>query len=124
MQSTNLLNSTHTDLSLFFNILNDNIFSDDRFIQLMTLVEKDPNKYIYACYSESSYLKQNIYIPIFHTLYLASKHHNVILNDTNDLWLLDTFPNNTYYIMSNNNQSIDNKLNIKIINNLSEIGAI
>lgn len=123
MRLINSLNNQHTDLSLFSNILNDDIFSDNRFVQLMDLVEKAPNKYVYACYSESSYLKQNIYIPIFHTLYLASKHHNVILNNTDDLWLLDTFPNNTYYIMLADKQAIDSKFNIRIINHLSEIGA-
>lgn len=102
MQLQNFTNNKNIDISLFFNILNDNIYKDNRFIELMSLVKNDPYKYTYACYTESSYLKDNIYIPVFHTLYLANKLHHVILENANDDWLIDAFPNNKYYILSDN----------------------
>jgi len=124
MPSLNSINNQHIDISLFFNILNNNIYKDNRFIQLLSLVNEDPRKYTYACYTESSYLKENIYIPVFHTLYLASKFHNVIIENINDSWLVETFPNNNYYILSNNESELLESHKIKIINNLREIGEI
>lgn len=121
MQSPNSLNSQQTDISLFFNVLNENIYTDIRFVQLMSLIKDKPYGYTYACYTESCYLKDNIYIPVFHTLYLASKLHNIVLADTNDSWVVETFPNNKYYIISDMKNDKLNK--IQIINHLSEIGA-
>lgn len=120
MQYPNSLDNKHIDISLFFNVLNDNVYTDNRYNQLISLIQNSPTKYVYACYTESCYLKDNIYIPVFHTLYLASKFHNVVLNDPNDSWLVDAFPNNNYYIVSDNI-----KINkVKTIKTLDQIGEI
>lgn len=124
MLSLNSTNNKNIDISLFFNILNDNIYKDNRFIQLLSLINENSHRYTYACYSESSYLKENIYIPVFHTLYLASKFHNVILENINDSWLVETFPNNSYYILSDNKSELLQLNKVKIINNLREIGEL
>lgn len=124
MLSLNSTNNENIDISLFFNILNDNIYKDNRFIQLLSLINENSHRYTYACYSESSYLKENIYIPVFHTLYLASKFHNVILENINDSWLVETFPNNSYYILSDNKSELLQLNKVKIINNLREIGEL
>ena len=92
-------------------------------MQLLSLVNDKPHQYTYACYTESSYLKENIYIPVFHTIYLSSKFHHVVLEDINDAWLISAFPNNNYYILSDKASGLDlNK--IKIINHLNQIGNI
>lgn len=123
MQSVSSLNK-NIDISLFFSVLNDTIYTDIRFNELLTLIKENPYKYTYACYTESCFLKSNIYIPIFHTLYLASKHHHVVLSDNNDFWVIDVFPNNTYYILTTDtDQSILNN-KVKLINSLKQIGEI
>lgn len=121
MQLQNFTNNKNIDISLFFNVLNDNIYKDNRFIELMSLVKNDPYKYTYACYTESSYLKDNIYIPVFHTLYLGNKFHHVVLENANDDWLIDTFPNNQYYILSDDNPSVTGATTI---HSLTQIGDI
>lgn len=118
MQSTNLLNKTnHIDISIYYDTIDERIFNDTKFKEMVTLIENQPSKYIYALYGDNNLLKNNIYIPIFHTSYLVSKKHNVIINDIVDLWLLDIFPNNNYYAMFDSNDS-----RVKFIHNLTEIG--
>lgn len=120
MQLQNFTNNNNIDISLFFTVLDDSIYKDNRFIELMTLVKNDPYKYTYACYTESSYLKDNIYIPVFHTLYLANKFHHVILENPNDDWLIGIFPNNKYYILSDDQSAPG----VTRINSLTQIGEI
>jgi hypothetical protein len=124
MQLINLsLKNNHIDISIYHSVLNENIYNNKIFLELISLVEKHPNKYIYSFYTETCLIKDNIYIPVFHTLYLSCKHHNVIINSEQDFWLQQIFPNNTYYFITDqydNSKKLDN--NILCIRSISEIG--
>jgi hypothetical protein len=124
MLSTNSYPKTeHTDISLYYTILDDKIYSDAKFIELMNIVNDNPTQYIYSLYTETCLLKNNIYVPVFHTLYLSSKHHNVIINNEEEAWLSEVFPNNTYYIIKNENETFDyGAKNIISISSIKEIG--
>lgn len=126
MQSINLSNNkTPIDISIFCLSIDENIFKDERFIQLLDLIKIEPYKYVYSFYTESVLLGENVYIPIFHTLYLSSKNHNVIIGTSDDLWLINAFPNNTYYILENKEDKFDyTNYKIKKINNLKSIGEV
>ncbi len=108
------------NIGLYYKFIDEKIFKDSVFIELMNLVSTKEYKNInYALYTDSFLLKNNIFIPNFHTLYLSSGKHHIILNDYNDSWLLDIFPNNEYYIINNINNEPNGKL--KIINSIQDI---
>ncbi len=109
MQSTNLLNNTKIDISLYYKTIDDKIFKDQRFVDLMNLLLKEDNlyKYSYAFYTDSFLLKSNLYIPNFHTMYLSAHNHNVVIGDEKDVWLLDIFKHNKYYILDNPKDTFD-----------------
>jgi hypothetical protein len=79
-------------------------------------------KYRFAIYSDSSSMNINIFMPIFHTLYLGSSNHNVLIFDSEDLWLIDQFPNNKYYIIKTPKDEFNySEFNIKEIKTIKEI---
>lgn len=124
MEYQNLSKNT-TDISLYYKYIDENIFNDKRFIELMNLVS-DNNLYKnirYACYCDSFLLRKNIFIPNFHTIYLSNNKHNVILGNPEESWLIDIFPNNQYYLLANNvTDQLDNRINIiSSIKNLMEV---
>lgn len=124
MKLTNLSQNT-IDVSLYCRVLTNDIFKDFRFVDLMNTLIKQVdrlNKYRFAIYSDSSHMNINIFIPIFHTIYIGSSNHNVLIFDSEDLWLIDQFPNNNYYIIKAPKDQFDySKFNIKEINTIKEI---
>lgn len=118
MPLTNSLNK-HIDISLYYSNINEDIFQDPKFTEVLDLVENNPNRYVYAIYGDNILLKNNLYVPVFHTTYLSCRKHNVVINNTDDLWLLEIFPNNKYYVVSNQSVSVPN--NVKIIRSIKEI---
>lgn len=124
MQSINSsLKNKHIDISLYYSILTENIYNNQTFLELISLIDMNPNKYIYSFYTETCLIKENIYVPIFHTIYLSCKHHNVIVNSEEDFWLPEVFPNNTYYLLTDKYDSFQKlEKNIISIKSLSEIG--
>lgn len=126
MQSTNLSNK-HTNISIFSRILSDDIFQDFRFVQLMNMLIKIENKhkYSYCFYCDQNALKTNIFIPVFHTMYLGCQNNNVLIRNSEDLWLLDIFKNNKYFVLENKEDIFDyEKLGIKKINSIQEIESL
>ena len=97
------------DISLYYKSIDESIFKEQAFIELINMLVKKEliYKYKYAFYTDSYLLKTNIYIPNFHTMYLANGHQNVIIKNSEDLWLLDIFNNNTYYVLDDTNDTFD-----------------
>jgi len=124
MQLRNLSpKNKHIDISLYYGVLNDPLYKDKGFLELISLIQINSSQYIYSLYTEKCLIKDNIYIPVFHTIYLSCKHHNVIVNSEQDFWLQEVFPNNTYYFITDQYDSfkkLDN--NILTIRSISEIG--
>lgn len=101
MQLTNLSKNILTDISIYRCKLTEDIFKDFAFIDLMNklLQSKVNHNHKFAIYTDLSLISTQTLIPIFHTMYLGSSSHNVIIEDSNDLWLTQTFKNNKYYII-------------------------
>lgn len=122
------LSKNSTNISIFCKTLTDEIFEDLRFVQLMNMLisRDDLYKYTYCFYCDSASLKNNLFIPIFHTSYLTSNINNVLIKDVDDLWLLDIFSHNNFYILKDQviNDYDFTKHNIKIINHISELRSI
>lgn len=124
MTLTSSLKKSITDISIFSRILTDDIYDDPRFEQLMNLLYDKENlyKYTYCFYCDESHIKNNLFIPVFHTAHLSCKNNNVIIKDKNDLWLLEIFSQNQYYILSETKDSFDYETyNVKTINNIKDI---
>ena len=123
MEYQNLSKQTNS-ISLYFKYIDESIFKEHRFVDLMNLILKH-NKLFevnYAFYTDNNLLKTNIYIPTFHTMYLYNNTHNVVIEDSEDIWLIDTFSNNKYYVMPKKEDTYDYKQhNIKIIDKIQEI---
>jgi hypothetical protein len=118
MQSINLLKKYPIKISLYYNKITNEIFQDRNFIEINSILENknNINKYEFALYTDLNLLKPNIFIPIFDTLYLASRTHHVILNSTDDFWLPEIYKNNQYFYVGD---SADKS--IKSINSITEI---
>lgn len=125
MASINSSKQTIKNISLFYTTVDDSIFKDQKFIELMNiLIQKDAiDKYSYAIYADSCMLRTNLFIPTFHTLYLGCNHNNVILGGEGDLWITKIFTNNTYYLLKENTKETTNynEYNVIIINSVKEI---
>lgn len=127
MQSPNSSKKYPINISLYYPVLNDKVFEDLRFIQLMNMIiKKDAlNKYIYALYGDINAIKMNLFIPVFHTAYLGCQNNNVIIGSESETWLIDSFPNNKYYILEDKNNPIDcskyNITEIKLIKDLESL---
>lgn len=118
------LSKNSINISIFCKTLTDDIFEDLRFVQLMNLLisRDDLYKYTYCFYCDSSDLKTNLFMPIFHTSYLASNTNNVLIKSSEDLWLLDIFPHNNFYILKDQTDNFDfSKYNVQVINHISEL---
>lgn len=120
------LSKNLTNISIFSKVLTDEIFEDLRFVQLMELLtkQKELYKYTYCFFCDYSDLKDSLFVPIFHTSYLSSKINNVLIKDSDDVWVTKVFPHNNFYILKTH--TIDNfnygEYNINIIDNIKEIG--
>jgi hypothetical protein len=122
MSYQNLSKNYIKKISLYYEQVDEKIFSNKKFSQLISLIEK--NKDInYALYTDNFLLKNNIFIPNFHTIYLSYGNHNVIIDEIKDLWLIETFKNNKYYFLIKEDLQHSDLENIKItkITNISEI---
>lgn len=86
------------EIALYYKIVDEKIYKDNRFKSLMELVNNETN-INYALYTDNFLLKNNLFIPNFHTIYLAVGNHKVIIDKIEDLWLVDTFKNNEYYFL-------------------------
>lgn len=101
MQSTNLSKKIPKQISFYYTLIDTNIFKDNGFIEINNLLSQKDNlsKYSYCLYTDTNLLKPNIFAPIFDTLYLASRNHNVVLNSTRDFWLVEMYPQNKYFYL-------------------------
>lgn len=126
MLSINSSKTSPINISIFEKKLSSNILKDDRYSQLIQLLSDKNNisKYRYAFYTDVNELKQNIFVPIFHTLYLGCSNNNVIIGSLNDIWLVDSFPNNKYFIIKSSlkDEKLSNNL-ICIIDHMNQIGT-
>jgi hypothetical protein len=86
------------EIALYYSIVDEKIYIDNKFLGLIELINNEKN-INYALYTDNFLLKNNLFIPNFHTIYLGVGYHKVILDRTEDLWLLDTFKNNQYYFL-------------------------
>lgn len=124
MQLTNLSKNIQSDISIYRRKLTEDIFKDFVFIDLMNklLQNKIGYNHKFAIYTDISLISTQTLIPIFHTMYLGSSNHNVILEDSNDLWLTQTFKNNQYYIIPKLRDDFNyDPYNIKKIQTIKEI---
>lgn len=127
MQPTNSLKKSPTNISLFSMSVTDEIFKDPRFVQLMNLLIKDKNltDYTYCIYCDNSFLRTSLFVPIFHTIYLSCSNNNVIIGNDKDLWILEIFPNNNYYILNNTEDTFDySSYKIQKIDTIKEIPGV
>jgi hypothetical protein len=127
MQSPDLLKNTPISLSLYFNEINKTIFQDARFLELQNILSnpENLNRYTYALYSDINLLAENIFMPIFHSVYLASGVSNVLVESEKDLWLIEAFPNNRYYFMGKEpSKEILEETKITVITSIEEIGKV
>jgi hypothetical protein len=118
MQSTNSLKEYPIQISFYYNQVTNEIFKDKNFIEINEFLSDKNNigKYTYSIYTDLNLLKPNIFVPIFDTIYLASRNHNVVLNSTNDFWLCDLYKQNKYFFVG----SCDHK-SIQSIESITEI---
>lgn len=127
MQSVNLSKTSPINISIFNKILTDEIFEDIRFMQLLSLLINTENicRYTYCFYCDSSSIKTNLFVPVFHTIYLASQTNNVLIKDHNDIWLKDIFKHNKYYILSSSEDDFDYAAHgIEKIEDIRHIGGV
>ena len=114
------------NIALYFNEINKASLQDPRFVELQNILSDPDNldKYTYSLYSDNNLLAENIFMPIFHSAYLASGVTNVILGTEGDIWLTDAFPNNRYFYMSKEPPAtIINDPRIRVINSIQDIGG-
>ena len=123
MQSINLSENKLVDISIYSKKLDNSIFKDFRFVDLINnLIKSDEHNYKFAIYTDSSVLPANILVPVFHTFYLGCYEHNVLISDHKDLWLMNIFTNNKYYIIPNDNDNFDYASSgVKVIKTIREI---
>ena len=125
MESPNLSKKTPINISLFYPTITNDIFNDHRFNSLLNVLIKlddTASPYTYALYSDASVLTSNIYIPIFHTIYLGCTTNNVVIANDKDLWLLNTYSHNHYYIFKDEKDTFDySSYKITKINHLTKI---
>lgn len=124
MASLNLLKNTPLiDISLYYKYIDENIFKDFRFVQLMNILMKaEYHSYKYSLYTDTFLLQTNVYLPNFHSSYLACGNHNVFIGNPEDLWLTEIFTNNNYYVLENDKDDFDySKHNIKKLKSIREI---
>lgn len=125
MASTNLLKPTVKNISLFYTVVDETLFKDQQFIELMNILiqKQNTDKYSYAIYADSNMLKTNLFVPTFHTIYLACRHNNVILGGDDDLWVSKIFTNNSYFMLkeNSNKETNYNEYNVKIISGVKEL---
>lgn len=124
MQSINSLKKSEVDISLYYKSLTNNIFKSFIFVDLMNKLIQD--KLVagsrFAIYTDINVLTTNILVPVFHTMYLGSTNHNVILENSDDLWLIQTFTNNKYFIIPKEDDDFDyTPYNVTKIQSISEI---
>ena len=109
MQSINSSKKFPINISIFDSVLTDSVFQDMRFVQLMNLLIQSENvhKYSYCFYCDSAMVKTNLFIPVFHTVYLSCQNNNVLIKDQKDIWLKDIFKNNKYYVLASPKDEFD-----------------
>lgn len=125
MPSQDLSKNMLINIGLYYNEINKKIFEDFRFRELQEILseEENLNKYTYSLYSDTNLLSNNLFMPIFHSIYLGSGVTNVVLESEQDLWLVSSFPNNRYFFIGDN-EELSKHENIRIINSLKEINGI
>lgn len=125
MQSPDSSKNTPLSIGLYFYEITQNIYQDSRFVELQQILsnKENLNKYIYSLYSDTNLLASNLFIPIFHSIYLASGRSNIIIESEKDLWLMDAFPNNLYFYMGDNEET-NKSPQIKNIKSITEIGNV
>ena len=122
MEYQNLLKNT-IDISLYYKFIDEKIFKDSIFIELMEIIS-NKNQYQniqYTFYTDSFLLRKNIFIPNFHTIYFSNNKHNVIISDPEDCWLVNIFPNNKYYYLNRDTTHTPTDKRITSISTLKEI---
>ena len=125
MLSINSSTKYPINISIFSQNLNQKIFQDPRTKQLLEIIDKKDNigRYQYAFYTDMNELRENLFIPVFHTMFLGCSINNVVLESAQDYWLCDLFPQNKYYILhtKDDNHLIEQK-NISVIESITQIG--
>lgn len=127
MQSTSSLKKYPIKLGIFTKTLTDNIFEDMRFVQLMNLLVQSDSvyKYSYCFYCDNSLIKTNIFIPVFHSVYMACQTNNIIINNSDDIWLTNIFKHNKYYVLSSKTDDFDYKsYGVNVIDNIKDIDGV
>ncbi len=102
MQSPNTSKNTQPiKIGLFFNSLDNDSLKDVRYKELMSLMSEEKNltQYLYALYTDTNLLAQNIFLPVFHTIYLGCSSNNIVLQSLDDSWLTSMYPHNKYYYL-------------------------
>lgn len=124
MPSIDSSKTSTINISVFYKILSNNIIKEKPTVELLQLLNEKENiyKYQYAFYADINELNSNIFIPVFHTMFLGCSNNNVIIGKQEDQWICELFPNNRYYMFENsqNNADLSSK-NITIINSIKEI---
>ena len=125
MESPNLSKKTPINISLFYPTISNDIFNEHRYnslLKLLTGLDDTASPYVYALYADASLLTSNIYIPIFHTMYLGCTINNVVISNDQDLWLLKTYSHNHYYVFDDPKDTFDySSYKITKINDLTQI---
>lgn len=113
-----------TNIAIFNSFLGYSIYQDKRLHQLSELwANKDLlYSYTYGFYCDESMIKPNVFFPIYHTTHLAYKKNAIILKDHNDIWLMELFSKNDFFIVNDQSDTFDySNYPIKKVNHIIEI---
>lgn len=123
MLSTDSSKISTINISIFYKVLSNSVTKEKPIVELLQLLNEKQNiyKYQYAFYTDINELNNNIFIPVFHTMFLGCSNNNVVIGKPEDKWICELFPNNKYYMFNDSQNDTDAPKDITIINSIKEI---
>lgn len=119
------------DIAIACSHLNQKMYENPCFQELLNLIKDEEfnRNYNYAIYTDEMSVKENLFIPRFHTYYLQSKTKDVILLDKESLTIAEVYGHHRFYIY-NNKQLLDTfkryyeNINITHIQSIKDINNV
>ena len=124
MEYQNSSKKTPINIGIFVKEANDKILKNKAFVEINEILlnkKEDIINYTYSIFTDSNILKNNIFLPILNTLYIACKKNHIIIDDNDDLWLVDNFHNNEYYCFDSSFTENMSVAGVKKISSIREI---
>jgi hypothetical protein len=113
-------------LAVAYSVFSTSSYSEPCFKELSQLVLDDKfNKtFTYAIYCDDFIVKENIFVPRFHTYYLNSETKDVIIMDEHLIDLPEIYNHHKYYIYNNEellNKFVEKHINVQHVNSIKDI---